>query len=265
LFTFLLFGVGAIVGSFLNVVICRTAQEESWMWGRSRCDVCLKNISWFDNIPLLSFILLRGKCRSCRKPIAVSHPVIELMTGMLFVWWYWVGFLFFQLSQRPFHTLQPLFWLAVGVLLLVIFFADLWYMIIPDLMVSLLLILVVIYRLILVISGIMQPTDLYMAVIGAFLVLLFFGSLWFATQGRGMGLGDVKLSLPMALLLGWPGSLVGVMLSMVLGASVGVVLLAMGKRKMGQVIPFGPFMVMATFITLLWGDSVVAWYLSLLR
>jgi leader peptidase (prepilin peptidase)/N-methyltransferase len=120
-----LFALGAVIGSFLNVVISRSMSGESWVKGRSHCDECGKQIVWWDNMPLLSFILLRGKCRWCKKSISLSHPVIEFLTGSLFVWWYWGGFFFFRLTQQPFHYVQPLFWLVVALILLVIFFADL--------------------------------------------------------------------------------------------------------------------------------------------
>lgn len=264
LISLFLFVIGAVVGSFLNVVIYRTVTDETWITGRSRCDHCLKQIAWYDNIPLLSFIWLKGKCRHCRTPISLSHPVVEFITGSLFIWWYWVGSLFFQLSQKPFQTLQPMFWLLVGLLLLVIFFADLFYMIIPDMALILLGVLVIFYRLILVYFGIMQVNDLVMSVAGAGVFSLLFWLLWYFTKGRGMGYGDVKFMIPMSLLLGWPNIMVGVFSAFILGAVVGVGLLISKKRHFGQVIPFGPFLVLATFIALVWGEQLVSWYLSLL-
>ncbi|HYD34561.1 MAG TPA: prepilin peptidase [Vitreimonas sp.] len=259
-----LFWAGAALGSFLNVVIYRTMTEESWVTGRSKCDHCGKQIAWYDNIPLLSFLILRGRCRRCHKPISIIHPVVESLTGILFVWWYWVGFIFFQLTQHPLQTLQPLFWLLVGVLLLVIFFADLLYMLIPDVIVGLLLLMTICYRLALVLFGAMQLPDLLWSVGGAVLAGALFGGLWWITKGKGMGFGDVKFSVPMALLLGWPNIMVGIFLAFLIGALAGVSLIAGGRRRFGQVIPFGPFLVIATFITLVWGDSLVQWYVGLL-
>src|SRR5260221_77051 len=130
--TFVLFLFGAVIGSFLNVVIYRTMAGEPWTRGRSHCETCGKMVHWFDNIPLISYFILRGKCRACRAPIAITHPVIEFLTGSLFIWWYWGGTFFFRLTQQPFHYVQPLFWLLVGILLVIIFFADALYFIIPD-------------------------------------------------------------------------------------------------------------------------------------
>ncbi len=258
-----LFFLGTILGSFLNVMICRSANEEDWKVGRSRCDHCKTMIAWYDNIPIFSFLLLRGKCRACHKPIALSHIVVEFLTGALFVWWYWFGFLFFQLSQTPYSLLQPFFWLFVGVVLLVIFIADWRYFIIPDGAVVILALSTLLYRLSLAMSGVMQWQDFFNTIYVALGATLFFFSLWFFTKGKGMGFGDVKVIGPLCVLMGWQRSLVGVLLSFMLGAGVGVLLLATGKKKMRQPIPFGPFLIAAVVISLLWGDSLSAWYVGL--
>lgn len=259
-----LFVLGMVVGSFLNVVIYRTVIGESWVTGRSKCEDCERPIFWFDNIPILSYLLLRGKCRHCHKPIAISHPVIEFLTGSLFVWWYVGGAFFFRLTQQPFHYIQPLFWLIVGMLLVVIFFADLRYSIIPDEAVIVLGALTFFYRLALMLLGIMQPIDFWLALVAAAGCSGFFFSLWYFTKGKGMGLGDVKLAIPFALLLGWPNVIVGIFLSFVSGSVVSVILMAAGKKTLKHTIPFGPFMVFGLIFTLLFGSRVVTWYLSLL-
>lgn len=261
--TGILFLLGAVIGSFLNVVIYRTVTEESWVTGRSHCENCLKQIRWYDNVPLLSYFLLGGKCRFCRAPIAISHPVIEFLCGSLFVWWYWGGTFFFKLTEQPFHYVQPFFWLLVGVLLLIIFFADILYWIIPDEAVGLLAGLTFLYRLSLTLSHVMQPTDFARTIVGAFLCCVAFWALWFFTKGKGMGLGDVKFAIPFALLLGWPNMILGIFLSFVIGSIVAILLLLVKKKKMKQTIPFGPFMVISLFITLVWGNQILGWYLSL--
>lgn len=263
--------LGAIIGSFLNVMVYRTLDDEpvkkkeSWMEGRSRCDHCGKVIAWFDNVPLFSYLWLGGRCRNCKEKISVSHPVVELLTGTLFVWWYWSWAIFFQLTQSPLSTLQPLFWLAVGILLLIIFVSDAKYYIIPDIAVGVLTMLTILYRLVLVIFGEMRVIDLGWAVMGVVLTVSLLGSLWLITKGKGIGLGDVKLMVPLSLLLGWPAIIVGTFLAFVLGAVVGVVLIVLGKKRFGQTIPFGPFLIAAACIALLWGDTIFSWYMSLLR
>lgn len=261
--TLFLFVLGTGVGSFLNVFIYRTINDEPWMWGRSKCEHCRKKIAWFDNIPLFSYFMLRAKCRYCRQPISMIHPTVEFLTGTLFVWWYWGGAFFFKLTQAPLTTLQPLFWLLVGVLLLVIFVADWLFMVIPDLAVFSLLGLIIIYRLGLVLLGIMKLQDLMMTIIVATVFTLFFWFLWWVTKGKGFGLGDVKLMLPLGLLLGWPRSLVGVFFAFILGAVTGIMLILIRKKKIGQVIPFGPFLVVGGVIGLVWGEIISSWYFNL--
>ncbi len=264
LVSLILFALGTVVGSFLNVVIYRSVIEEDWVKGRSRCDHCRKTIAWYDNIPLLSFLLLKGRCRHCHEPISISHPVVEFLTGLLFVWWYWGGSLFFQLTYAPFQTLQPLFWLAIGILLLILFFADALYMILPDVVIGMLIVLTICYRVALVLSGIMQPHDLLRAVMGMVLSVALFGGLWLVTKGKGMGLGDVKLVGPLALLVGWPGVVVSLFLAFLLGALAGVGLIVAGKRKFGQVIPFGPFLIIGCCLALIWGETLLSWYMQFL-
>lgn len=264
LISLFLFIIGTVIGSFLNVVIYRSVVGESWVTGRSRCDHCRKQIKWYDNIPLISYIVLFGKCRFCKGPISISHPVVELLTGMLLVWWYWGGALFFQLTRAPFQTLQPLFWLIIGLLLLVLFFSDLLYMVLPDVVVGLLMIVTVVYRIALVLAGIMEPMDLMRAVVGMILALILIGGLWLVTKGKGMGFGDVKLIIPLSLLVGWPSVVAMVMLSFILGAVTGIALILIGKKNFGQVIPFGPFLILSTVLTLIWGDNLVQWYIGML-
>jgi len=259
-----LFIFGTIVGSFLSVVILRSIAGEDWVSGRSHCDSCQNIIAWYDNIPLISFIVLSGKCRYCKEPILPLHPMVEMLTGVLFVWWYWGGFLFFKLTQTPLSILQPLFWLMVGLLLIYLFIIDLNYMILPDRPLFSLFFLAIIYRVVLVVSEIMQLNDLYYTIFAALLSFLFFLALWFFTKGRGMGFGDVKLVIPLALLLGPQKMLIALFLAFIIGAIVGVTLITFGKSKLKSAIPFGPFLISATVLSLLWGDAIFSWYWSLI-
>ncbi len=258
------FMVGVVIGSFLNVVILRSIREESWVRGRSHCDSCGTTIAWYDTIPLFSYLLLRGRCRHCQTAISISHPVVEGLTGALFVWWYAGLFVFFKLTQEPFVVLQPLFWLAVAAILVVIFFTDVLVYLIPDKAVVVLSTLVVVYHTALLKAGIMQSADFFAAVMGMGGAVLFFFSLWFFTKGRGLGFGDVKLVAPLSLLMGWPSMIVGIFSAFVVGAIVGVALVVVGKKRMKQPIPFGPFLIIGTVIGLVWGHDIAGWYLGLL-
>lgn len=258
-----LFLFGLVVGSFLNVVIYRSVHGEDFVKGRSRCDHCKKQIAWYDNIPLISYILLAGRCRYCKKPISRQHPAIELLTGLLFVWWYVIGSTFFQLTQEPAGVIQKLFWLAVGILLLIIFATDWLYQIIPDYASYALAILSFTYRLTLSVLGIMRWEDFWLSIASGIGLMLFIGALWFFTKGRGMGFGDVKYALGMGWLLGWPRALVGVFLAFILGAIIGVLFIALRLKKVKDKIAFGPFLVLGTAIALIWGNAIWNWYFAL--
>lgn len=256
----ILFALGACVGSFLNVLIYRTDKGEDWVRGRSHCENCEAPIYWFDNIPLLSFFLLRGRCRKCKKPIAKAHPIVEGLIGVLFVWWWLLGSLFFRLTEEPFVFVQPFFWLIVGVLLVYILVEDFTSQLISLWAMVTLAALAVLYRFALVLFGVMQVHDLLSTYIAAFLITAFFYLLHAGTKGRGMGLGDVILAFPIVMLVGWPRAVVWLFLAFVLGACVGSLLLVVGKAKFRQRIAFGPFMVAATLLALIWGDAIWQWY-----
>ncbi len=259
-----LFILGTIIGSFLSVVILRSMRGESWVRGSSRCDECGKKIKWYDNVPLLSYLILGRRCRYCRKPIHPVHFLVELLTGALFVWWFLGFMLFFQLTQQPFAVLQPLFWLVVAVILLIIFFIDLLYLIIPDWAVVVLTIATATYRLTLVTAGIMQPEDFARTLLATVVATGFFALLWAITKGKGLGFGDVKLMIPLGLLLGWPNTLVAVFLAFIIGAMVGLGLVIFQRKGMKQVVPFGPFLIVGAFLSLLWGSELFTWYISLI-
>lgn len=263
----ILFMLGAVLGSFLNVVISRSVAGESWVWGRSHCDQCRRQIAWYDNIPLLSYLWLRARCRYCRKSIALTHPVVEFLVGSLFGWWYLSISFIFTLTQHPFVILQPVFWLVVGIILVTILVYDQLYAQILVLPALALTALIFIYRLALVGFGIMQVKDFILAVVGAVLATLFIWSVrkianWYY-KTEALGAGDVTLMAPLALLMGWPNVIVGVYLSFISGAIVGVILMLAKKKKKDATIPFGPFLILGTFISLAWGDKLISWYLSL--
>lgn len=259
----LLFVMGLVIGSFINVVIYRMVNNDSPLRGRSYCDSCKKPIAWYDNIPLVSFLILKRKCRHCGEPIPWEYPAVEFITGALFVWWYFIGSTFFHLSSQPLLFIQPLFWLFVGILLVMIFFTDLMYYIIPDSAVFLLTAMTLFYRLFLTHQNIMMSRDFQLALVCAAGASLFFLSLFLLTRGKGMGFGDVKLAIPLGILLGWPNTVVAIFLSFVIGAIVGLVAMAIKKKKLKSQIPFGPFLVLGTFIALLWGGDLTRMYLSL--
>ncbi len=263
-----LFIFGLVIGSFLNVLIERSIAGQDWVHGRSHCDVCDHQLAWYDNIPLLSYILLAGRCRYCHQPIGLSHLVLELLTAGLFLWWFWGGFFLlhaFQLTKQPFVIIQPIFWLVVAIILLVIMIYDLKYLIIPDEAIWLLTSITLLYRLALIAMGIMQPVDLVNTILVMAAVIAFLILLWLVTLGRGLGLGDVKLIVPLSLLVGWQLTVVGIVLAFFIGATLGLLLLLLGKAKLGRPIAFGPFLIVGFVFALTWGNKLLSWYLPMLR
>ncbi len=255
-----LFVMGLVWGSFLNVVIIRSSKGKSFVKGRSYCPKCKHQLFWKDNIPLLSYFLLKGRCAYCHKRISIVYPIIEFLTGVFFVWWFLVGFGFFRLVGSPWVVIQPIFWLIVGLVLIVIFVEDLLYMVIPYWLNLFLFSITLGYKVLLVGSSKMQFKDLSLAlvsglVLAGFLVLA--NKLTKIIKGvDGFGLGDIYLAPSLGLLLGWPRIVPGIFSAFVSGSIVGILLIVLGRKKMGDYLPFGPFLILGTTIGLLYGEQL---------
>lgn len=256
----LVFFIGACIGSFLNVVIMRSLIGEKWMMGRSRCDGCRRELQWFELIPLVSFVALRGKCRTCGTEIDMMHPVVEILTGSLFVWWWLIGFAFFQLGTQPLQIIQALFWLSIGVVFIAIFISDLVAYIIPDWALLWIFFSTLLYRFILIATGSYNPADLGRAILLGSVLLLTFLALWKFTKGKGMGFGDVKFVFVLGVLLGWPNGLVAVSVAFLSGAALGLILIGIQRGGLKTAVPFGPFLIFGALVALVWGQDLVQWY-----
>ena len=254
----LLFLIGLAVGSFLNCLIYRLNKGLSPIGGRSFCPKCNHQLSWKDNTPLLSFVLLGGRCRYCHSPISWQYPLVELGTGILSVVSLSAkgGLAFgWQFSVvRGANILSTGYWLLITYALFAIFVSDLRYGTIPDKIVYPVIGLAIIYSIF----------DIQYSIFENFLSALgaagFFLALVTITRGKGMGMGDVKLVALMGLVLGWPKIAVALYLAFLTGAIVGVILILLGKKRFGEHIPFGPFLTTATWIGLLWGGQILAWF-----
>lgn len=267
IYLFLIFTVGLLIGSFLNVVIFRLENGEKIVNDRSRCLHCKHTLSWQDLIPVLSFIFLKGKCRYCKNKISWQYPIVEIATGILFI------AIFNPESSGQYSIFNQylifniqylLFWLYIIATFIIIFVYDLKHYIIPD---------KVIYPAIIITLGFnlfnnIQSREfgtIFNILFAAFLASGFFYAIIIITKGKGMGGGDVKLGFLMGLILGWPLILVALSLSFILGSIIGIFLILVGKKKMKGIIPFGPFLILGTFIALFWGERIAEWYLSLLN
>lgn len=264
IFGFMVFA--AIFASFFTVVIERTWREESFVTGRSKCDHCHHQLAWYDNIPLLSFWLLKGKCRYCQKPIdrwffqteAVAVGYALLFSYLLFTNFLPAGILSWQIA----------IYFVIGLILLFIVLSDIRYMIIPDFFVVLLGVVVGVFQwqswrigwLSLAEVGQMMAAVLCS---GLFFWLLSKVASWWLKK-EALGMGDLKLILPLALWLSWPKIGIAIFASFIIGGFFAMLVLLLGKKKWGQALPFGPFLVVGALIALFWGDFIWQWYFHLL-
>jgi len=251
-FSIWIFIFGLCIGSFLNCVIYRLEQEESLM-GRSYCPQCKHVLNWKDLIPVFSFLWLRGRCRYCKKTISWQYPVVELITALLFVILFWWQY---PVVATPLGWLQLVFLFAITSFAIVLFVYDLHHFLILDVVlypaIAVTLVYQIIFHLQLLVFGQL------LAALGAF---AFFLALFLVTRGRGIGFGDCKLAVFLGLLVGFPGIIITVFLSFAFGAIVGVALLSLGKKGLKSQLPFAPFLLAGSLVTLLWGNQLMAWYL----
>ena len=245
------FVLGAVVGSFLNVCIWRIPAGESIVSPPSRCPRCGTRIRAYDNVPILSYLLLRGRCRECRTRISVRYPAVEALTGAGFV------LVAQQFGPTP-HALAAVLFLAA---LITISFIDIDHQIIPD-VISLPGIVV---GLLLAVAGV--GPSWRDSVLG---ILLGGGTLWAVAAGyqaltgrEGMGGGDIKLLAMVGAFIGWRGVLVSLMIGSFSGAAVGIALMIARGTDSRLPIPFGPFLALGAACGLFFGDAAINWYLGL--
>jgi len=240
---------GLSVGSFLNALIWRVKNDISILKGRSRCDRCSKDVQWFDNIPVLSFFLLRGKCRSCKAPIAWTYPMVELWGAVSFGYVAWV----FQ-GDVPMTVVSIL---LISVLTF-IFLYDLYYRLVHD---AATLYPAILFAIYLYANGLQ---DIASMVIGVLVAAGFFALQFYVSKGKWIGGGDVRIGVLMGVVLGWPGTAVALFLSYVVGAVVSLALVLAGKRAFVDKTPFGTYLSAATMVTFMFGDQILGWYLNIL-
>ncbi|MCA1842107.1 MAG: prepilin peptidase [Actinobacteria bacterium] len=243
--------LGLAIGSFLNVVIWRVPRKESVVRPASRCPQCHNPIRPVDNIPVVSWLLLRGKCRNCANPISVRYPMVEAACGLLFA----------AVAVRFGWSAELPAFLVLAAALLAISMIDLEHFIVPDRITAPLTVAA------LVLLGGAAVADhngwRYGRSLlggGAFFAFLLVLNLLYP---RGMGMGDVKLAFSLGLYLGWLGwgqVFLGGFLAFLLGAVVGVALIATKIKSRKDVVPFGPFLALGTMLTILWAEPILRWY-----
>jgi len=266
------FILGLTVGSFLNCVIYRLKTGQNFLKGHSSCPHCLHQLKWYDLIPVLSFILLKGKCRYCKKPISWQYPLVELITGLLFLQifnfqfsWTLSGGLSVELLFNEFSIFNFLnliyYWFIVS-LLIVIFVYDLKWYVIPDKIVYPAIIIALIFNFQFSIFN--QFSIFKFSILSALGTSIFFLAIFLISRGKWLGFGDVKLAFFMGLFLGFPDILVALFLAFLIGAMIGLGLIIFKKKGLKSEIPFGPFLITGTLIALFWGNQIINWYLNLI-
>lgn len=249
---FIIFLVGITIGSFTNAFIWRTKKHKT-MSGRSMCPKCKKTLLAKDLIPILSFFILRGKCRNCHTKISIQYPLVEAWFGVAFV----VATLIHQNGLYGFSTELLRDWLIIFILSF-LFIYDYLYKELPDKIT--LPSIVILFVLSLVFGWHTWQSML----ISAFVLGGFFLFQFVISRGKWIGGGDIRLGFLMGIILGWPLGAVALMLSYVGGAFLSIILLALKKTSLESQTPFGTYLTVATLFTMFWGQQLLDWYLGLL-
>jgi len=246
------FVAGLIVGSFLNVCIYRLPRRESVNWPGSHCTACNRPLSWFENVPVASWLALRGRCRTCGASISAMYPVVEALTGAVFL----AGFLLYGLT--PLFVVRVAFACAMVVL----FVIDLRHRILPN---------------IITVPGIVIgfAASLWLApgwvssLLGLLIgggVLFLIGETYYRLRGvEGMGMGDVKMLAMIGAFLGWPLTILTLIIASFAGSLFGGAMILTGRGGMQAALPFGTFLAVGALIAAVAGDPILTWYLGFYR
>lgn len=242
LYVFLL---GLVFGSFYNVCIYRIQSEESIVKGRSHCQSCQHELSFFDLVPVFSYLFLRGRCRYCHQKISLRYPFVELLTAFLFIAvFYNFGF--------SWDTLLYLIMISV---LIMLSFVDFDTMLIRD-------------RFIILLLGCgialiaLHPEQLYNSLIGSFIISVPLFLVAYLT--KGIGYGDVKLMAVCGLILGWQRIILAMILGAIFASLVALPQMITGKKSGKDEMPLGPYLALGIVVSLFFGSSLISWYLNLL-
>jgi leader peptidase (prepilin peptidase)/N-methyltransferase len=267
--------LGAIIGSFLNVVIHRIPREQSIVFPTSKCPKCLSAIKAYDNVPVVSYLILRGRCRKCGTRISPRYPAVEALTAILFAAVAWHDGLSFAL---PFD-------LAFAAALVALIFIDAEHMILPNVITYPGMLFALITRLVIpYLDGPAHFDDLPLllnwlpgwplwavSLVGAFLgaiagggLLWFMGYAWEKFRGvEAMGFGDVKMMFMVGALLGWRLTFLTIMIGALTGSIAGLALMyKRGGRNLQMMLPFGIFLGIGAIVSLLFGSQIIHWYIS---
>jgi leader peptidase (prepilin peptidase)/N-methyltransferase len=241
--------LGLAVGSFLNVCIYRIPRGQSLAYPPSRCPRCSKGLAWYDNIPVVSWLVLGGRCRQCREPISKQYPIVELITAFMAV---------SVVIVTPPGTLLASR-LVLGALLIVLFVIDLELQVLPNVITLPGIVAGLGFSLFTPIGPIGSVAGI---ALGAGVLYGIAAAYYAVRREEGMGMGDVKMLAMIGAFLGWRAVLLTLVLSSFTGAIVGVVLMATRREGLRYALPFGTFLALAAFVAMLTGDAILTWYLG---
>jgi len=244
---------GLIWGSFLNVVIYRLPRKLSLIKPGSFCPSCHHKIPFYYNIPLVSYIILKGKCKFCGEKISLVYPIVELLTPLSLI------ILYLKFSFSLFFFLSMLFTSA----LIVLAFIDYYHQILPNE-------ITIFGSLLFLVYSFFNPylnfgKSLLGMVIGGGVLLLIYGIYFYIKKIEGLGLGDIKMMIMVGAFLGWLKTLFTLLLGSFIAALVGIFLITFKKKDLKYSIPFGTFLSPSAFIALVWGNKIISAYLNLFR
>lgn len=242
---------GAVIGSFLNVVIYRLPLGQSIVTPPSRCRKCGYQLRWYDNIPILSWLVLRGRCRKCGVGVSIQYPIVELVTGALFVLVIWMTPVGPLLATR----------LILVCILIALFGIDLEHQILPN---AITLPGIAIGVLLSLIAPPGWKDALIGVLLGGGVLYLIAGAYYLWRREEGMGMGDVKMLAMIGAFLGWKAVLVTLVLSSFAGAIIGLALMAAQRGNMKFALPFGTFLAIGAVVAMFVGEPLVAWYAGFL-
>jgi len=246
-------GFGLLIGSFLNVVIHRLPREESLVTPRSRCPACQTPIRPWDNIPIVSFLLLRGRCRDCGRPISWRYPLVEGLTGLLFA-------LTVARFGMTFLALSLLFLVSA---LVVVAFVDLDHQVIPNVITLPGIPLGLLAGLAVGSPPVLDRVLGALTGAGFLYLVLLYGSALYGQDA--MGEGDLNLIALVGAFLGWRGAAVTILIGCVVGSIVGLAMIGLGRLRRREHMPFGPFLAMGALVALFVGDQLISWYTTLIH
>jgi leader peptidase (prepilin peptidase)/N-methyltransferase len=240
---------GLAIGSFLNVVIYRLPRKVPLVWERSHCPHCLTQLRWHHNIPLLSYLVLHGKCAFCHETISIRYPLVELLNAVMFVYFYW----------RFGPSVDFCVFAFLGAALLVVFFVDLDFQIIPDVITLPGVVLGLAVSLIPGCLGIVHALIGLIVGGGSLYLIAILGDWLFKKES--MGGGDIKLAAMLGAFLGWQKVIFVFIAAAFIGMIVSVGIMAISAEfRRNRVVPFGPFLATAAVIAIIWGDRIIGFY-----